>query len=145
MRNFSLGVPRRDLILFAAATVLAIAVTIVWMLFLVDIIGGFWVGNEQRINKYFLTVVLIGLAIVVSAVSLLGARRESGARGMLPGFLVRFGLALQIFGILITPIALRYSTNPTISVPVGFASFTTVFAGLFLAGLGANMQVPRRA
>ena len=148
MRNFKLGVGRRDLILFVGATLLVIAFTIVWTLFLVDFIGSLWRGEEQRINKYFLALFLLGLAGAVTLVSLGVAQRGGGRpdiRALLPGFMVRFGLALQVFGICITPIGLYYATDPTRSVPLGFAAFTAVFLGLFIAGFGGNMIAPRRA
>ena len=158
MRNFSLGVPNRDLILFAGAAVVGIALTILWHLFLIGPISSLFPANSQIANKYFLTVLLMGLAFVVTLASLAiapRARREGdrpARRGLrarlwalLPGFLVRFGLALEIVGILITPIGLYYATDPTRSVPVGFTAFTMVFLGLFLAGIGGNMLAPRRA
>ena len=158
MRNFSLGVSRRDLILFAGASVVGIALTILWHLFLIGPISSLFPANSQIANKYFLTFVLMGLSFVVTLASLVIAPRERRDNGrparrrlrsrlapLLPGFLVRFGLALEIIGILITPIGLYYATDPTRSVPVGFASFTMVFLGLFLAGIGGNMLAPRRA
>jgi hypothetical protein len=139
MRNFSLGVGRRDAFIFAGATILVILLTIGWNLFLVDIIG------TQALNKYFLTVVLFGLALVLAVFSTVVAGRSAGVRGMLPSLMTRFGLALQIFGIMITPIGLYYATNPTRSVPVGFAAFSSVIIGIIIAGVGGNMLVPRRA
>lgn len=148
MRNFSLGVSRRDIMLFALASLVAIGLTIGWHLALVDLVGSFSRGNEQRANKYFLTVVIFGLAFVAALASLALAQR-GGARpslfGLLPGFLVRFGIALQLFGTLITPIGLFYATNPTRSVPVGFAAFSAVILGIIIAGVGGNMLLPRRA
>ncbi len=148
MRNFNLGVRRLDIALFALAALAAVGFTVLWHLTMVDWIGSLWRGNEQRINKYFLTVVLYGLAFGVTIVSL-GLAHLRGPRpglfALLPGFLVRFGLALQIFGILIMPIALWYAGDPTRSVPIGFASFSTLFIGVFIAGFGGNMIAPRRA
>ena len=158
MGNFSLGVSRRDLILFAGASVVGIALTILWHLFLIGPISSLFQANAQIANKYFLTAVLTGLSFVVTLASLAIAPRErrendrpvtrglrSRLGSLLPGFLVRFGLALEIIGILITPIGLYYATDPNRSVPIGFASFTMVFLGLFLAGIGGNMLAPRRA
>lgn len=139
MRNFSLGVGRRDAVIFTGATILVILLTIVWDLFLVDLIG------TQALNKYFLTVVLFGLALVLAFVSAIAAGRNGRSRGMVSSLLARFGLALQIFGIMITPIGLYYATNPTRSVPIGFAAFSSVILGIIIAGIGGNMLVPRRA
>ncbi len=148
MRNFSLGVDRRNIGLFALGSLAALGVTIVWHLFLVGPITNFAPNNAQRLNKYVLTFLLFGLAGAVTLVSLALSRREGrrpGLLGLLPGVMVRFGMALQIFGIMITPIGLYYATNPTRSVPVGFASFSGVMLGLIIAGVGGNMLLPRRA
>ncbi len=143
MRNFNLGVGRRDLAFFAGAAILMIVLTIVWDLALADVIV------DQALNKYFLTLVLFGLAALTAFLASLVAGRDDGARtslrGRLPGLIVRFGMALQIFGIVITPIGLFHATNPTRSVPVGFAAFSAVMLGLIIAGIGGNMLVPRRA
>jgi predicted neutral ceramidase superfamily lipid hydrolase len=139
MRNFSLGVGRRDLIIFAGSTILMLVLTIVWDLFLVETI------SSQALNKYFLTLVLFALAAVVAFLSAVAAGRSAGIRGMLPSLVTRFGLALQIFGTMITPIGLFYATNPTRSVPVGFAAFSAVMLGMIIAGVGGNMLVPRRS
>lgn len=151
MRNINLGAGRRDIVLFAGATALAILVTLLWNLFLVDPIsnfGSYCQRNSQICNKYFLTVVIFGIAVVTTALSIILARRVGGLatrHTLIAGTLVRFGLALQLLGILITPIGLFYATNPTRSVPVGFTFFTTVFLGIWLAGIGGNMLRPRRA
>jgi hypothetical protein len=55
------------------------------------------------------------------------------------------GLGMQIFGLLIAPIGLYFETDPTRSVPIGFAAFTAVFFGVFVAGFGGNMLAPPRA
>ncbi len=145
MRNFSLGVDRRNVLLFTVVIVLAFVLTVVWSLFLVDPIGGFWVGEEQRINKYILTIVLYGLAFVTAIVSLGAGVRGASRSALLPGFLVRFGMALELIGIAIIPIALYFAADPTRSVPLGFAAFSLVMIGLIIAGVGGNMLVPRRA
>lgn len=145
MRNFSLGVDRRNIVLFMAAVVLGFVLTVVWSLFLIDLIGSLWVGEEQRINKYILTVVLYGLAFLTAVVSLGAGARGMARRALLPGFLVRFGMALQLIGVVIIPIALWFGTDPERSVPLGFAAFSLVMIGLIIAGIGGNMLVPRRA
>jgi hypothetical protein len=146
MRNFSLGVNRRDLILYILGAIVAIGFTFFWQAALIGPIGSFWVGNEQRINKYFLTLIIYGIAVVITLLSQLASLRDADRSGrrMLPGFLVRFGLALEIFGILITPIALIYAGDPQRSVPIGFTAFSAVFVGLFVAGFGGNMLAPKR-
>ncbi len=144
MRNFSLGVGRRDTVIFVGATILVILLVIGWDLALVDVIG------TQQLNKYFLALMVYAVAFVIAGLSALagGLRRGMGRAGilaMIPSFLVRFGLALQIFGIMITPIGLFHATNPTRSVPVGFAAFSAVIVGIIIAGVGGNMVGPRRA
>ena len=146
MRNFSLGVNRRDLILYVIGAIVAIGFTFFWQAALVGPIGSLWAGNEQRANKYFLTVVMYGVAVVVTILSYLASLRDADRSGrrMVPGIMVRLGLALEIFGILITPIALAYAGDPQRSVPIGFTAFSTVFVGLFIAGFGGNMLAPKR-
>ena len=143
MRNFSLGVSARDAILFLGAIFVALGITVVWLSYLEEPIGSLWVGNEQRINKYFLTIVLFGLAGLVALVSLRSQRRRRtrpGLQALLPALMMRFGLALMFVGTVITPIALVYAGDPTRSVPIGFAAFSTIFVGLFAAGMGANLR-----
>lgn len=137
MRNFSLGVGRRDVIFFTGATVAMFVFTIFWDLVLEPLI------NDQVLNKYFLTLVLFGFALAVAVLTAAAGGRN--ARGFVPSVLARFGVALQIFGIAITPIGLFYATDPTRSVPVGFAAFSAVIIGIIIAGVGGNMLVPRRA
>ena len=146
MRNFNLGVPRRELLLFAGAAVVALVITILWDLLLVDPIAVMFPNNSQVANKYLLTFLMYGLAFLAAVVSLFLARRSGGetTRGhLIAGFLIRFGLALEVFGLLITPVALVHATNPTRSVPVGFAFFACVFVGIVLAGIGGNIIAPR--
>ncbi len=148
LRRINLGVSRTDLLLFVLAIVAALVLTVLWHLFLIDLIGSVMPGNEQLANKYFLTFILLGLSALVTLVSLFVARREGGVRtrhDLIAGVMIRFGLALQIIGIIITPIGLVFATDPERSVPVGFAAFTMVFLGLFISGFGGNMVAPRRA
>ena len=144
MRNLSLGVSARDAILFLGAIFVALGITVVWLSYLEEPIGSLWAGNEQRINKYFLTVVLFGLAGLVALISLRSQQRRRRTRpslqALLPALMMRFGLALQFVGTVITPIALVYAGDPTRSVPIGFAAFSTIFVGLFTAGMGANLK-----
>ncbi len=148
MRNFNLGVRRSDLLLYAIGAVLAFVVTVAWDLVLVDPISAQFPNNSQIANKYVLTFFMYGLAFLATIVSLVMARRGGGETTratLLAGFLIRFGLALEVFGILITPIGLWYATNPTRSVPVGFTAFSCIFVGILLAGVGGNIVAPRRA
>jgi uncharacterized membrane protein YjgN (DUF898 family) len=148
MRNFRLGVARRDLMLFAGTAVAAFAITVLWDLLLVDSISLMFPNNSQIANKYVLTFLMYGLAFLVAILSLFMARRNGGETtrvGLIAGFLIRFGIALEVFGILITPIGLFHATNPTRSVPVGFTFFACVFVGIVLAGIGGNIIAPRRA
>ncbi len=148
MRNFNLGVDRRNIFLFVLGSLLALGVTVFWDFFLLGPITDFAPDNAQNLNKYVLTLLLFGLSAAVTLASLALSRREGrrpGMLGLLPGLMVRFGLALQIFGTVITPIGLWYAGDPTRSVPIGFAAFAMVFLGLFVAGFGGNMIAPRRA
>jgi len=146
MRNFNLGVNRRDVILYVIGAIVSIGFTIFWQAALIVPLGTLWVGNEQRINKYFLTLIIYGIAAVITLLSYLASLRDADRSGrrMLPGIMVRMGLALEIFGIIITPIALFYAGDPQRSVPIGFTAFTAVFVGLFVAGFGGNMIAPKR-
>src|SRR5919199_1474318 len=107
MRNFSLGVARRDLMLFAAAAIAALVITVLWDLLLADPIALIFPNNSQIANKYVLTFLMYGLAFLAAILSLFMARRNGGEMtraGLLARFLIRFGIALEVFGILITPI-----------------------------------------
>jgi FtsH-binding integral membrane protein len=128
---------RRDVLLFTVVGLALFVFSIVWALFLaqieIPIIG----------QNLFLTLVVIVAALVVAIVPR-GAwgRNETKPRAR---FAVRFGLGLQIFGLVITPVGLYYETLPAISVPVGFASFLAIFFGVFIAGFGGNALAPDRA
>ncbi|HEX6291354.1 MAG TPA: hypothetical protein VFZ66_19375 [Herpetosiphonaceae bacterium] len=128
---------RRDVGLFTVAGLVLIAFTIVWALFLaqltIPIIG----------QKVFMLLVVLGFSLLAGLVPYLTWGR--GERRPIASFMVRVGLAMQIFGLLITPIGLLYETNPVISVPIGFAAFLTVFFGVFVSGFGGNMLAPPRA
>lgn len=128
---------RRDIGLFVVVGLALFALTVVWALFLsglpIPIIGQ---------NGLMLLMVLAASALVAIIPRVTWGSNETrpGARLM-----VRLGLAMQIFGLIITPVGLFYETNPVISVPVGFAAFLTVFFGVFIAGFGGNMLAPPRA
>lgn len=147
LRNFNLGADRRDVVLFVVGTILALGLTVFWDQILVAPITASFPNNAQVVSKYVLCLIILLLAGVISVLSLISSRRstrDGGPRQPVAGLMIRFGLALQIFGILITPIGLFYATNPTRSVPVGFTAFTAVFLGLFIAGIGGNLVAPRR-
>lgn len=128
---------RRDVLLFTVLSLAVIGFSVVWALFLanlpIPLIG----------QNGFVLLAVLGFSVLAAAIPYVTwGRHETRplARAM-----VRFGLALQIFGILITPVGLYYATNPVVSVPVGFASFLTMFFGVFIAGFGGNMIAPPRA
>lgn len=126
---------RRDVLLFVVLSLVAFGATLAWALLLA--------GVAPALDNWIvlgLVIILSALAAVIPAISWARGTRLPRAQ-----FLVRFGLGLQIFGLLITPIGLYYETNPVISVPIGFASFLTVFFGIFIAGFGGNMLAPKKA
>ena len=127
----------RDILLFTVLGLAALGFTVVWALFLanlpIPLIG----------QNGFLFLAVIAFSVLAAAIPFFTwGRRET--RPLARAF-IRFGLALQIFGILITPVGLYYATNPVVSVPVGFASFLTVFFGVFIAGFAGNLVAPPRA
>ncbi|GAC1359593.1 MAG: hypothetical protein NVS4B8_01660 [Herpetosiphon sp.] len=135
--------------LWIAGMVVAFVMTLAWDQLLVERISSLSTNNGQIYNKYFLTLVMFILAAVWAVLSLLLGRRNDVAAGpgnhqRLGAVLVAFGTALMLLGSAIIPIGLYYHNIPTRSVPVGFAYFTTVFIGLFVAGVGGNMRAPRR-
>lgn len=128
---------RRDIGLFVVAGLALFAFSVVWALFLsgltIPVIG----------QKVFMLLVVLAFSALVAVIPRLtwgSGETRPGARLM-----VRLGLAMQIFGLIITPVGLFYETNPVISVPIGFAAFLTVFFGVFIAGFGGNMLAPPRA
>lgn len=128
---------RRDIGLFVVVSLALFAFTVVWALFLAQlpilIIG----------QKGLMLLVVMAASALVALVPMFTwgrGERRPGAR-----FMVRLGLAMQIFGLIITPVGLFYETNPVISVPIGFAAFLTVFFGVFVSGFGGNMIAPPRA
>lgn len=128
---------RRDVLLFTVAGLAIFGFSIVWALFLANL--SMWPIGQK---VFMLLVVLAFSALVAIIPRITWGRNETrpGARLM-----IRLGLAMQIFGILVTPVGLYYETNPVVSVPVGFAAFLTVFFGVFIAGFGGNMIAPPRA
>ncbi len=134
--------------LWAAGFVLMLGITIAWDLLLVEPISSMSPNQAQANNKYFLFVVVAVVALVFTVISMaLAARRDPAVRAHpVANFCVRLGIALQLFGLATVPVGLFYATNPTRSVPVGFAYFTAAFMGLFLAGFAGNaLAAARRA
>jgi hypothetical protein len=127
---------RRDVLLFTVLGLAVIGFSVVWALFLanlpIPLIG----------QNGFLFLAVIAFSVLAAVIPFFTWGR-SETRPVARA-LVRFGLALQIFGILITPVGLYYATNPVVSVPVGFASFLTVFFGVFIAGFAGNLIAPPR-
>lgn len=136
---------RRDVLLFVAASVLMLAVEVVWLLVLEPLVNNLAGPNGQLYNKYVLTLLVLGVAALAAFVPNLMPNWGRSERKPRASFMVRFGIALQIFGLLISPIGLLYATDPAISVPVAFAAFTAVLIGVFVAGFGGNMIAPAHA
>lgn len=135
-----LGFKRSDITFWFIATVLAFAVGVIWDVAIAQFFS-------QNFNRYLLTFIFIGLSVVAAALSWLMLRRQEPSEvanrsRSRAHFIVRFGTALQLFGTILAPIGLFHATNPTRSVPVGFAFFATVFAGLFIAGFAGNALRP---
>jgi hypothetical protein len=131
---------RRDVLLMTAAVLVVFAITAVW--------GFLLVNNDpfrsQNISKYFLTLLFFGAAAVVGLLPYLTkwGRQEDHRLARL---FVRVGTALMLFAIVASVIGLLYATDPTRSVPVGYATFTAMLIGLFMAGFAGNALIPDRA
>lgn len=126
---------RRDVLLFAVVGLLLFGVVTAWSLFLTSLL-------DTWNNLFVLALVLLASLLVAVIPGISWDRNGLRPRAR---FMVRLGMAMQIFGVLITPVGLYFETNPVISVPIGFASFLTVFFGVFIAGFGGNMLAPPRA
>jgi hypothetical protein len=131
---------RRDVLLMTAAVLVVFAITAVW--------GFLLVNNDpfrsQNSSKYFLTLLFFGAAAVVGLLPYLTkwGRQEDHRLARL---FVRVGTALMLFAIVASVIGLLYATDPTRSVPVGYATFTAMLIGLFMAGFAGNALIPDRA
>ena len=128
---------RRDVLLFIVIGLALFGFTVAWALFLANITIPV-IGQ----NIFLLLVVLAAAAVAAFIPRIAWGRSEDRPTARL---MIRLGLAMQIFGLVITPIGVWYEANPVISVPVGFASFLVVFFGVFIAGFGGNMVAPPRA
>lgn len=140
LRSLNLA-PRRDVLLFVALGVAALGFAIVWALFLAAPIAQA-TGSTTANNFLVLGVILLLSAIAAAIPFVTSGRSETRpiARAM-----VRLGLGMEIFGLLVTPVGLFFESDPIISVPIGFASFLVVFFGVFIAGFGGNMLAPKAA
>lgn len=125
---------RRDVLLFLVVGVLLFGVVAAWSQLLTGLL-------DTWNNLFVLGLVLLASVAVAFIAHVSWGRNADRRRAR---FMVRLGLAMQIFGTLITPIGLYFETNPIISVPIGFASFLVVFFGVFIAGFGGNMLAPPR-
>jgi hypothetical protein len=131
---------RRDVLLFTVAALVVFGITVVWGVVLAEIAP----FNSQNISKYFLVLLFFASAALVAFIPRLlrWNRQEDHPRARL---LVRFGLALELFAVLASLVGLAYATDPSRSVPVGFATFTAMLIGVFAAGFGANALAPAKA
>lgn len=128
---------RRDVLLYVVATIVVLVICAAWAVLVVPIF------NDQVLNKYLITIVFLVISIAMGFVG--GIPRLRGSRRSLGAFMVRAGMAMQIFGTAISLVGLFYATDPSRSVPVAFAAFTLVFLGIFVAGFGGNMLAPKSA
>ncbi len=129
-----------DITLFTLVIVGVLVITILWSLpnSVADQL-------DQSTNKYLLAVLFLGAAAIVAILPrFLPAWKHEGP-SLLGATMVRFGLALEIMAVLASGIALYYATDPTRSVPIGFAAFTGVLVGMVVAGIGGNKLAPPRA
>jgi uncharacterized membrane protein len=134
-------VPRNDALLVLGLGLLIFGFAAVWSVVLADSI--FRQFRSSTPNNFLMLLVLIGFAAVATIVPwFTWGRNETRkiARAM-----VRFGISIQVFAVLITPVGLYFETDPVIAVPIGYASFLAMFLGVFVAGFGGNMLAPPRA
>lgn len=137
---------RRDVVLVTILGIASLAFNLVWAFFLVEVTGpiGPYVGlAENDFNKYFITFVLLAFAVIAAFIPRISwGRADRKPRASL---MVRFGLSLMIFSLLLTLVGVYFATDPTRSVPAGFSAFTGMLLGTFVAGFGGNMLAPPRA
>ncbi len=134
-------VPRNDALLVVALGVVIVGLGIVWAALLADPI--FLRFGSSSPNNWLMLLTLIGFAALAAAIPRFTWGRDESrpiARAM-----VRFGISLQIFAVLMTPIGLYFETDPVVAVPVGYGTFLAMFLGVFVAGFGGNMLAPPRA
>ncbi|MDQ5851170.1 MAG: hypothetical protein M3380_03690, partial [Chloroflexota bacterium] len=120
-----------DIILVAGIALGVFVLTVLWSLpgSVADILN-------QSLNKYLLAVLFLGAAAVAALVPRFVPRLWPASRDPVGATMVRFGITLQIIAVLTCTVGLWFASNPTRSVPVGFAAFTAMFVGLFVAGFG---------
>ena len=132
------GTSRLNIIIYAAGSIALFAVMVAWALFLstlsIPILG----------QKNFVWLIVLAFSALTAGASWVLTGGRSSARPIAQ-LMVRLGIAMEIMALIITPIGLFYETNPVVSVPIGYASFLTMFFGVFIAGFGGNMLAPPRA
>ena len=131
---------RRDVLLMTVATLVVFAIVTVWGVLLV----GRAPFESQNVSKYVLTVLFFGAAAVVAVVPFV-LRWDRDAGHPIARLIVRACIALQLFAVVSSVIGLLYATNPIVSVPVGFATFTAMLIGLLGAGFAGNTLAPATA
>lgn len=131
---------RRDVLLMAVATLLVFVVVTVWGVLL----AGEGLFTSLAVSQFFLLFLFLGGAAAVGLLPFL-TKWDQDAATRIPRLLVRVGIALQLFAIVSSVIGLWYATDPTRSVPVGFATFTAMLVGLFVAGFAGNALAPAKA
>lgn len=128
---------RRDVLLLAAATVLVFAITAVWGVLLAGRVDPFL---NQNNSKYFLLLLFFAVAAAVGLLPFL-TKWSRGETHRLARVCIRAGIALQLFALFASTVGLFYATDPTRSVPVGYATFTAMLFGVFVAGFAGNSLV----
>lgn len=129
---------RRDVLLMTAAVLVVFAITAVWGVLLAGKVPPF---RGQNASKYSLTVLFFVAAAVVGGLPYVTKwDRQAGHR--VARLFVRAGVALMLFAIVASLVGLFYATDPTRSVPVGYATFAAFLVGLFAAGFGGNALAP---
>lgn len=132
-----LGFSLADILFWTVVTMIVVAFTIVWDIFLVPAV------NDQSLMRYILTAILLALCVGFTVLSLVVSRLLGQTiRKPRATFLVRLGTAMMLIGTATAPIGLYHATDPERSVPVGFAYFTLVFIGMFLTGFAGNSLAP---
>ena len=105
---------RRDALLVTILGIANLAFNLVWAFFLVDVTGSFGplIGlAENDFNKYLITFVLLGFAVLAAFIPRITWGRDD--RKPRASFMVRFGLALMIFSLVLTLVGVYFATDPT--------------------------------
>ncbi len=140
LRQFRIsGVHRNDLLLMTVAVLSVLAICAIWAVLLV----GQGVFTSLMVSRLFLLAVFFGAAAVVALVPFFTWARQEDHR--IARAIVRAGIALQLFAVVTSVIALAYATDPTRSVPVGYVAFTAILIGVLVAGFAGNALAPAEA